>query len=217
MTISIKRSFKAAIFLALCITLSSKQISYANNDFNKALENIKAGNYKTASQQLQLLANTYPNRADIHYYLASSLAQMNLHEKAIDEYRTAYKLDPKGESGKLAASMLKQYGEPLTIQPAQDIAYALAVQQMVKQLRQQTADAKVSSSKNQINTSTSNSRSNPWSNLSSGIRISGDVRISGGSVIIDSYNGTSINSQFNRSRTYPRWMNPQRRSAFLSR
>lgn len=81
----------SAVLLASCVTPVR-----AASEFTEGLEAFNAGNFGTAQTHFEQAIKQNPKKAEFHYYLAVTYAQLNEHSKAYKEYQACSNLHPTG-------------------------------------------------------------------------------------------------------------------------
>lgn len=79
------------------------------SDYEAGQRYFNAHRYQEASAFFQRGAQTTPLNPTIHYCLANCFVKLGAHERAVQEYRVCYMLDPKGSSAAFCLQALNGY------------------------------------------------------------------------------------------------------------
>lgn len=107
----------AAAIVAVCGprsgTASAQAPAQSTQDYEYGLWYFSAQKFPEAVVLLQRAAQTYPYSAHVHYCLANALVKTNAHDRAIQEYRMAYLLEPTGPTSTFCRQALTGYKSPI--------------------------------------------------------------------------------------------------------
>jgi tetratricopeptide (TPR) repeat protein len=105
-------SMKPFAFLsiaALTLSLTTFPPAYADSAFDRGVESYTSGDYPVALLQLSQACGENPRNVMAHYYLANTLVQQKMHDQAVSEYSTCYRLDPHGPVAEFCMQALRKY------------------------------------------------------------------------------------------------------------
>ncbi len=86
--------------------------------FEDGLESYNSRRYHEAAVAFTKASIQEPGKQIYRYYLANCLVHLKKHDRAIDEYRAAYSIDPKSSYGDFSAQALHGYHKDLPGSPA---------------------------------------------------------------------------------------------------
>jgi tetratricopeptide (TPR) repeat protein len=94
---------------ALTLSLTTFPPVYADSAFDRGVESYTSGDYQVALLQLSQACGENPRNLMAHYYLANTLVQQKMHDQAIAEYSTCYRLDPHSSVAEFCKQALQKY------------------------------------------------------------------------------------------------------------
>lgn len=87
----------------------SQAAAQTTQDYEYGIWYFNAQKFPEAVWFLQRAAQTFPYSAHVHYSLANALVKTNAHDRAIQEYRMAYLLEPTGPTSSFCRQALSGY------------------------------------------------------------------------------------------------------------
>jgi tetratricopeptide (TPR) repeat protein len=87
-----------------------------NHAYADGVADYRMGRYMQAATKLKVATQSEPTNAYAHYYLANALVRTGEHERAAEEYRVCYMLDPRGGVSTYCAAALTGYNKPVPTQ-----------------------------------------------------------------------------------------------------
>lgn len=91
------------------ITAQAQVFGQSIQDYELGLWYFNAQKFPEAVALLQRAAQNYPYSAHVHYGLANALVKTSAHDRAIQEYRMAYLLEPTGPTSTFCRQALAGY------------------------------------------------------------------------------------------------------------
>lgn len=97
--------------LLFCVLLQN--MAAASGLYENGLKQYKSGKYKEAAQLFSAVSIQEPGNQLYHYLHANCLVHLDLHERACQEYKVAYLLDPNTSTADYCRQALLAYKKPL--------------------------------------------------------------------------------------------------------
>lgn len=98
---------------ALTLAPLAASAAFARGVFDDAIEHYNAKRYLQAANAFTKASIKEPSNQLYRYYLANCLVHLDKHDRAVEEYRAAYLLDPYSSTAEYSARALKGYHKPL--------------------------------------------------------------------------------------------------------
>jgi hypothetical protein len=127
----------AAALLAVMLSVAGAP---ASSIYDDALEKYKAGHFQQAAAGFASALVREPANQLYHYLLANCLVHMEQHDRAAEEYRLAYELDPASTTGGFCRQALTAYGKSTTQKSASGKTRDASELQKVKALIRRQAE-----------------------------------------------------------------------------
>ena len=98
--------------LALLLVISSTA-AFARTAYDEGMEHFNARRYLQAAEAFTSASRQEPSKQIYRYYLANCFVHLDRHDRAVEEYRASYLLDPYSSIAEYCAQALKGYHKPV--------------------------------------------------------------------------------------------------------
>jgi tetratricopeptide (TPR) repeat protein len=105
-----------------CLVGAPLVVAQTTPEYDAGLLYFHAGRFAEAAAYLQQATLRHPYNALVHYNLANALVKARVHDRAMQEYRLAYLLEPQGSVAGYCTQALKGYNAKVPT-PAEAVAF----------------------------------------------------------------------------------------------